>query len=354
MKHKTGIGVRVFGSRLGLIKAARRRSSWLDLACAKMATASFLLVGERDATMDRLIQRITLQRAYMAQQQEMARQTESDKQRTLFTSEPPTLRSSRLCNVNEFHIDEIRQRLLALGFDPSEIHRKHWEKAAVAFLVEAMGHHNEQSKGLGLGVGQENLLYLLSNHCGHIVGTDVYAPIFSQGTRMSIQDVYDRAPFVYRRERLEILAMDMRNLDFPDATFDFVWSISSVEHLESVEQVLTAFREIDRVIKPGGHAFITTEWNLVPSNAIYQPRAILFDEVLCAWIFSKLRTLALATPLHLCQPYHPDHFCAAKWTTASGLDIHPCVNIFSSGTFITPVVLVCKKEAIKERNSQDL
>ena len=336
-----------------MIKTARRRSPWLDRVCAKIARASYLLLGEHGATMDELMQSIAQQRAYLAQQQEMARQIEPDERCISFTSEPPTLGSSRLCDVNEFHMDEIRQRLLALGFDPSDIHRKHWEKATLAFLVEAMGYYNEQSDGLGLGVGQENLLYLLSNHCGHIVGIDLYAPTFSQGTGMSIQDVYDGAPFAYRRERLEILSMDMRALDFPDATFDFVWSVSSVEHLESVEQVVMTFREIERVLKPGAYAFITTEWNLIPNNPVYQPTAILFDEVLCAWIFSKLRMLALVTPLHTRQPYHADHVFAAKWKTASGLEIRPCVNLFSAGTFVAPVLLVCKKEAIQERNAHD-
>jgi SAM-dependent methyltransferase len=343
----------VFGGRLDkLIKTARRRSPWLDWAFAKMAKASYLLLDEHGATMEGLMQSVPQQRAYMAQQQEMVVQIEPDEQCTLFTSEPSTLGSSRLCDINEFDVDEIRQRLQALGFDPSDIDRKHWEKAAIAVLVEAMGYYSEQSKGLGLGVAQENLLYLLGNHCGHIVGIDLYAPKFSRAG-MSIRDVYDGSPFAYRRERLEILAMDMRALDFPDATFDFVWSVSSVEHLESVEQVATTFREIERVLKPGGYAFITTEWNLVPGNAVYQSHSILFDEVLCAWIFSKLRMLALTTPVHTRQPYHPDHFFAAKWRTASGLNIHPCVNLFVAGTFVTPVLLVCKKEAIQERNDQD-
>jgi SAM-dependent methyltransferase len=303
--------------------------------------------------MDTLMQKVAQQRTYMAQQHEMARQIDSDERRIFLKNDTPTLGSSRLCDVNEFQIDEIRQRLLALSLDPSDIHRRNWEKAAVAVLVEAIGYYNEQSKGLGLGVGQESLLYLLSNHCGQIVGIDLYAPTFSQGARMSIRDVYDGAPFAYRREKLEILAMDMRALDFPDATFDFVWSISAVEHLNSVEEVMTAFREIERVLKPGGCAFITTEWNLVPGNAFYQPQAVYFDEVLCAWIFSKLRKLTLATPLHIYQPYHQDHFFATKSATAYGQQIRPYINIFSLGTFITPVLLLCKKETIKEHNSQD-
>jgi SAM-dependent methyltransferase len=47
--------------------------------------------------------------------------------------------------------------------------------------------------------------------------------------------------------------MDARNLDFPDATFDKIYSFHAIEHIPDLPRV---FREIDRVLKPGGSALL--------------------------------------------------------------------------------------------------
>ncbi|MBC7232564.1 MAG: class I SAM-dependent methyltransferase [Chloroflexi bacterium] len=304
---------------------------------------SYLLFGEAGTSLKTLTDATARKQAFLAQQQAMSRALAPGTAASCFSWDAPTLTSSRLCDVNEFQVPEIYEQLLALGFDPTDIHRKNWEKAAVAFLVEHFGYFDDQSAGLGLGVAKESLLYLLSNHCGWIVGIDLYQPVFCDGAGMTCEEVYASAPFPYRRERLEIVAMDMRSIDFPDATFDFVWSVSSVEHVNSIDELITVFRHIERVLKPGGHAFITTEWNRVSQNPVYAPGAILFDEVLYPYLLSRLDNLRPLTPLHLRQPYHPDHFFAQKWTTSTGLEMRPCVNLFSYGTFITPVLLILRK-----------
>jgi SAM-dependent methyltransferase len=53
--------------------------------------------------------------------------------------------------------------------------------------------------------------------------------------------------------------MDAKALDFPDDTFDAVFTLSSIEHFGSEPQVARAAKEIGRVLKPGGVAMIVTE-----------------------------------------------------------------------------------------------
>jgi 2-polyprenyl-3-methyl-5-hydroxy-6-metoxy-1,4-benzoquinol methylase len=53
--------------------------------------------------------------------------------------------------------------------------------------------------------------------------------------------------------QFEVMSLD--ELRFADASFDAVLAIEVVEHILDVEQ---AFRELSRVIKPGGHLVITT------------------------------------------------------------------------------------------------
>ena len=53
--------------------------------------------------------------------------------------------------------------------------------------------------------------------------------------------------------------MDGRRLTFPDASFDAVFTVSSIEHFGAPGDVARAAAEIGRVLRPGGHALIITE-----------------------------------------------------------------------------------------------
>ena len=330
--------------RSRVILPARRRITWFDGLCHKLATLAHLTVGDEGMSMEALNRNTARQRAYMTRQQKMASGIAPGVLESLLSSEEPSLTSSRLCDVREFRMPEIRRSLAALGFEPDAIHRRHWERAAVAFLVEKFGYFDSHSAGLGLGVAREDLLYLFSNHCGRVTGIDLYLPTFRNGAGIRCEDVYAHAPFPYRKERLEVVAMDMRALDFSDATFDFVWSVSSVEHLGAIEDIATTFQEIERVLKRGGRAFITTEWNRLWQNPAYEPGSICFDPSLYAYLISKLTSLRPVTPVHTEQTYHEDHFFAHTRVTGSGAAVLPCINVFWSGTFATPVLLIFEKQ----------
>jgi ubiquinone/menaquinone biosynthesis C-methylase UbiE len=56
--------------------------------------------------------------------------------------------------------------------------------------------------------------------------------------------------------------MDGTKLEFPSNTFDIAFSFSSIEHFggENHSGALKGLKEIERVLKPGGIAVITTEY----------------------------------------------------------------------------------------------
>jgi SAM-dependent methyltransferase len=59
-----------------------------------------------------------------------------------------------------------------------------------------------------------------------------------------------------RFPRLKVLQMDVSRMTFPDSSFDFVFSYSVFHHLPDPAQ---AFREVARVLRPGGVAYISCQ-----------------------------------------------------------------------------------------------
>ena len=53
---------------------------------------------------------------------------------------------------------------------------------------------------------------------------------------------------------------DARYLPFADETFDWAIAVATYHHLQGHEEQLKALRELKRVLKPGGEAFLTV-WN---------------------------------------------------------------------------------------------
>ena len=87
-------------------------------------------------------------------------------------------------------------------------------------------------------------------------GTGVHARILAAaGARLTAIDLTPTAVELTRR-RLDlagldatVLEADAEALDFPDASFDFVWSWGVIHHSRSTERVV---EEIARVLRPGG------------------------------------------------------------------------------------------------------
>jgi SAM-dependent methyltransferase len=114
-----------------------------------------------------------------------------------------------------------------------------WRAAEVAELtcVRFPG-----SRGLDLGCGDGRLTRLLSEQVGglRLVGLDV--------------DPMETALALAERFYERVHTSSAANIPEPDASFDFVISISVMEHIPHLEPVL---REVARVLKPDGHLIST-------------------------------------------------------------------------------------------------
>jgi len=59
---------------------------------------------------------------------------------------------------------------------------------------------------------------------------------------------------------VRLVEADARHLPYVDNSFDWAIAVATYHHIEDKEERLEAFKELRRVLKPGGEAFITV-WN---------------------------------------------------------------------------------------------
>jgi SAM-dependent methyltransferase len=171
----------------------------------------------------------------------------------------------KLCDVLDFEDPVLRARIREIvpGHEPpAEVRRKFWEYALLTLFLEEVGALTEDTEVLSVGAGHEEVLYWLANRVGRVVATDIYGEGGFDGAEADATMLTSPAafaPYPYPEERLEARWMDARELDFPDGSFDAVFSLSSIEHFGTCRDIARAAREIGRVLRPGGHAFVVTE-----------------------------------------------------------------------------------------------
>jgi len=172
---------------------------------------------------------------------------------------------AKLCDRLDFDDPALIAAMREVQSDPdpaTHVERKLWEMGMLALFMEETGQLDDRSEVLAVGAGTEPILYWLANRVGRVVGTDIYGEgdFAGREATASMVDAPQRyAPFAYREDRLEARWMDARRLDFYDESFDAVYSLSSIEHFGSPADIARSAREVGRVLRPGGVAFIVTE-----------------------------------------------------------------------------------------------
>jgi SAM-dependent methyltransferase len=170
----------------------------------------------------------------------------------------------KLCDRRDFDDPGVRDRIDAIvpGLAaPERLHRKNWEYAMLTLFLEDVGALDD-AELLAVAAGHETVLFWLARRARRVVATDIYGEgSFARGEADAsmLADPRAFAPYDYPRDRLEVLRMDARNLDFADSSFDAVFSLSSIEHFGGPDDISRAAAEIGRVVRPGGYAFVVTE-----------------------------------------------------------------------------------------------
>jgi SAM-dependent methyltransferase len=71
----------------------------------------------------------------------------------------------------------------------------------------------------------------------------------------------DLSPSVARHYHKPFVVGSATSMPFPDKSFDAIWTVWVMEHIPEPEK---AFREMRRVVKPGGLLFLYVAWNCTP------------------------------------------------------------------------------------------
>lgn len=189
-----------------------------------------------------------------------------------FASPPrPVPFGSSLCQQLHFSLDQYRFWCEALKDEPKFL-RKQWEFVYIAQVLHERGMLAGGRRGLAFGVGREPLPSLFASFGAEIVATDqsvegaVRAGWARSGEHSidlsALNDRHICTPAMF--ERLVGFAEADMNAIPPEfeGRFDFCWSACALEHLGSLQAGLDFIVASIDVLKPGGVAVHTTEFNL--------------------------------------------------------------------------------------------
>lgn len=176
---------------------------------------------------------------------------------------------SQLCTSEQMEGDPFERYCHAAGAHIS-FHRKTWEHAYVWAALEHHGIIRPGARVLGFGVGLEATPAAFAR-CGmEVTATDAPAEI---GEALGWADTHQHASALeqlhrdwlpreefYRLVRYE--AVDMNNIPQHLTGYDACWSACALEHLGSIDLGLDFIENSLEVLRPGGVAVHTTEFNL--------------------------------------------------------------------------------------------
>ncbi len=113
-----------------------------------------------------------------------------------------------------------------------------------------LGTHTGRVLDLGAGSGRATLMVLLERPRSTVVALDIFSDQYGI-TGNTPERLRANVAAAGAADRLEVQAADMRQMPFPDASFDGAVSAYAIDHLNR-DGISRALAETRRVLKPGG------------------------------------------------------------------------------------------------------
>jgi len=150
------------------------------------------------------------------------------------------------------------------------VYRKGWEWTQCLYGLRQLGALRPSAAALGVGAGREPVIFYLANQIAQVTALDLYGNeqwSSNNGAEATADVIEHPERWCPRRmdfSRIRFVTGSGTRLTFPDGTFDFCWSLSSIEHFGGHDAAAQAMREMARVTKHGGIVAIATEYLLLP------------------------------------------------------------------------------------------
>ena len=266
----------------------------------------------------------------------------------------PQLGLQKVCDIHDFFHPEIdhilRREMKSVPFGS----RRAWEFAMIFRALQKKEKLHGDAEGLAMGAGTERLIYSIARHARKTVVTDLYTPDSGWvGVRTTnpTQLVMSKAPWRLDAARIEALAMDMRDLKFPDDSFDFCWSTGAFEHIGDDEDFHRHFSEVHRVLRPGGvYAFTTAlvfgpQSLRIPHNHYFHPQHLI--DLLHESPLHAEPEFDCRVADHLFNRPHIERF--QDYGFPAGNKISKPVISFRRGAILTANVIVLTKDSARPR-----
>jgi SAM-dependent methyltransferase len=170
------------------------------------------------------------------------------------------------------------------------LHRKSWEYAYIALALQERGCLKRGKRGLGFAVGTEPLPAFFASRGCSILATDLFSvgnnwAAAGQNVNGNIEALNSNGicPEGAFKKRVQLMNLDMNNVPSELNDFDFCWSSCAIEHVGNLEKSKRFLKTMLKVLKPGGIAVHTTEFNLTSDeetvtegeSVIYRKKDIL-------------------------------------------------------------------------------
>lgn len=160
-------------------------------------------------------------------------------------------------SINEFVARNSPMRTHYLSKNPLERYIWQSKLRAIKKMLGAISYDNV----LDVGCGDGELLQIVGKACGYI-GVDI-SPTQLKNFRNNLS-----AKRKKRSGQIKLIQHNVQELPFAPASFDLVLACDVLEHVLEPGQVLL---EIQRVLKPGGHALFS-----LPNEPVWQWLRLLF------------------------------------------------------------------------------
>lgn len=174
-----------------------------------------------------------------------------------------------------------------------------WDQRRASRLPEILQlRGDEEVLDVGCGLGKMTNAIAKELTTGKVIGVDIWDKIDIPGN--SPQRAYRNAQLEGVEGKVEFRTADVRELPFPENSFDLVTASRVINNLKGEPDRLKALNEIYRVLRPGGRFLLLEPLLDLRALLFYTPLAVLAFSSKKVWLdlLAKTEFINLKTASH--------------------------------------------------------